>query len=330
MSAFWKRWWGKVIVVLAVLLVLGVAASLVAARYTESNQFCGYSCHEMNVYATTWAASTHKHVDCVTCHIAPGPINFLEAKLSGLREVWVHITGQVKVPIAVTRKIPNGVCTRSGCHPSGSLNDHITLAAGVPAGAGRPRPPPPERERRSSSRTRATARCRTASTVTRSSCTSRSPARRTCRPHSMAACFACHTNGPKDCAYCHQGPHPQRGPCQDCHNLGSWVGGKNFKHPQPLVGAHATLLCEQCHTQGVAVKPDGCITCHGDQHNGLKNCVDCHLLAAWIPSTFKHPQEGPHVPRGEEPLPCNACHRAGFGQPATCPCHGGNPPTGGG
>ena len=106
----------------------------------------------------------------------------------------------------------------------------------------------------------------------------------------------------------------------------SW-GPKGFKHPQPLVGKHAQIACEQCHTQGTAVKPDGCITCHGDQHNGLPDCVDCHRLSGWIPSTFRHPQEGPHVPAGEEPLQCGACHQGGFGQKPGCPCHGGSPPS---
>ena len=146
----------------------------------------------------------------------------------------------------------------------------------------------------------------------------------------MSSCFACHTGGTQNCSYCHTAPHANRGPCQNCHNLAAWVGGKNFKHPQPLVGTHAQIACEQCHTQGVAIKPAGCVNCHGDQHNGLKNCVDCHRLSAWLPSTFVHPQEGEHIPRGEVPLQCNACHLNGFGQPASCPCHGGKPPQGGG
>ena len=148
--------------------------------------------------------------------------------------------------------------------------------------------------------------------------------------NSMPSCFTCHPDGTKNCSYCHKPPHANRGPCQDCHNLGAWTGGKNFAHPQPLVGAHAALSCTQCHTKGTAVKPDGCINCHGDHHNGLPNCVDCHKIAGWLPSTFVHPQEGEHIPRGEVPLQCNDCHTAGFGQPASCPCHGGNPPSGGG
>src|SRR5665647_2060632 len=147
--------------------------------------------------------------------------------------------------------------------------------------------------------------------------------------NSMPSCFTCHPDGTKNCSYCHKPRHANRGPCQNCHNLGAWTGGKNFAHPQPLIGKHAQISCQTCHTQGVSVKPDGCITCHGDQHNGLKNCVDCHQLTGWIPSTFRHPQEGPHVPNGDEKLQCNACHLNGFGQKASCPCHGNNPPTGG-
>ena len=147
---------------------------------------------------------------------------------------------------------------------------------------------------------------------------------------SMASCLRCHTGGIRECDYCHKPPHADRGPCRDCHGMGTWTGGKDFKHPQALVGRHAQIVCERCHTKGTATLPDGCVTCHGDQHNGLKQCVQCHVLAHWIPSTFTHPQEGPHVPSGEEPLQCDACHQSGFGKPASCPCHGGNPPSDGG
>ena len=113
--------------------------------------------------------------------------------------------------------------------------------------------------------------------------------------------------------------------------MGGWTGGKNCAAPRrPLTGKHGQIPCETCHTKGVAVKPDGCINCHGDHHNGLTNCVQCHTIQNWNPSKFAHPQEGEHVPRGEVPLQCNACHLNGFGQPASCPCHGGNPPSGGG
>jgi len=308
---FWRTVWGRILAVVLVLAALSVLSMFVAARFTESNKFCGTDCHEMWPYRDTWQASTHKNVDCVTCHIPPGTINFLKTKLYATREVWVHFTGQVKAPIAVTRHIPNAVCEGSGCHSSAQLAKSVSLGS-----------PAPVAFNHSGHTKQHCIDCH--SQVVHKNV----PGVAFVPPNSMAACFTCHNDGTKNCSYCHKAPHADRGPCQDCHNLWAWVGGKNFQHPQPLVGTHAQIACEQCHTQGVAVKPDGCIDCHGDQHNGLKNCDQCHVLAHWTPSTFRHPQEGPHVPAGDEPLQCNACHTKGFAS-ASCPCHGGKPPSGG-
>jgi nitrate/TMAO reductase-like tetraheme cytochrome c subunit len=313
-KSFWRRWPGILIILGVLAVVLGGGSMAVAARFTENNRFCGTDCHEMWPYRDTWEKSTHKTADCVQCHIPPGPVNFVETKMYASREVWVHFSGQVKAPIKVTRHVPNSSCERSGCHTSGQIDKQMSLGSPAPA---------PFDHGSAGHTKQLCIDCHAALVHGGVPGTPNVPAA------SMASCLSCHTDGTKDCAYCHTAPHGDRGPCVDCHSLQSW-GPKGFKHPQPLVGKHAQITCEQCHTQGVAVKPDGCITCHGDQHNGLSNCVDCHVLAAWIPSTFQHPQEGPHVPAGDEPLQCNACHQSGFGQPASCPCHGGNPPTGGG
>ncbi len=310
---FWRRRVGKVVIVVIVLFVVFVVASFTAAKFTESNRFCGTDCHEMWPYRDTWATSTHKSVNCVRCHIPPGPINLIETKFFALREVWVHFMGPAKAPIKVTRHIPNGVC--QSCHAASQTSHQVSL--GTPAPVTFQHGSPGHAKQQCIS-------CH-AQVVHQGA-----PGVTLPPPTSMTSCFTCHTSGPSNCGYCHQAPHGNRGPCQGCHNLSAWTGGKNFTHPQPLVGTHAQISCEQCHTKGVSIAPDGCINCHGNQHNGLVNCVQCHVLAAWIPSTFKHPQEGPHVPRGDEPLQCSSCHLNGFGQPASCPCHGGNPPTGGG
>jgi nitrate/TMAO reductase-like tetraheme cytochrome c subunit len=310
--SFWRRPLGIAVIVACAFFIVFVAGSLVMARATESNKFCGTDCHEMWPYRDSWAVSSHKDVDCVTCHIPPGVFSFIKTKLAASREVWVHFTGQVKAPIAVTRHIPNRVCEASGCHDQGQLAKPISLGTPAPVGFNH-----------SGHADKLCIDCH--SQVVHKDI----PNVAFVPPNSMAACFKCHNDGPTNCSYCHKAPHVDRGPCSDCHSMQSW-GPKDFKHPQPLVGKHAQIACEVCHTQGTAVKPDGCIDCHGDHHNGLSNCVDCHQLSGWTPSTFQHPQEGPHVPRGEEPLQCTACHANGFGQPPGCPCHGGNPPTGGG
>lgn len=311
---WWSRWWKRIAIVVGVLVVLFVGSAL-AAKFTENNRFCGTDCHEMWPYRDTWAKSTHKSVDCVKCHIPPAPANFVLTKIYASREVWVHYTGQVKAPILVTRHIPNAACDRSGCHTSAQTGKTISLGSPAPATF----------QHGSAGHTKQLCIACHAAVVHEGAAGVTAPS-----ANSMPACFTCHPDGTKNCSYCHKPPHADRGPCQNCHNLGAWMGGKNFQHPQPLVGKHAQISCQTCHRQGTAVKPGGCINCHGDQHNGLKNCVDCHQLAAWIPSTYQHPQEGPHVPNGDEKLQCNACHLNGFGQPASCPCHGNKPPTGGG
>ena len=314
---WWRRWWKTLAVIAGVLVVLFVGGTAVAAKFTESNRFCGTDCHEMWPYRDTWEKSTHKRADCVQCHIPPGPVNFVETKFYASREVWVHFTGQVKAPIKVTRHVPDSACERSGCHTG--ADTATTLKLGAPA-------PVTFRHGSEGHAKQQCIACHASLVHAGAPGVTAPPA------NSMCSCFSCHTNGPKDCAYCHKPPHSDRGPCADCHGLRSWTGGKGGgPHPGgALTGKHGQVACETCHTKGVAVPPDGCIDCHGDQHNGLADCVQCHTIQNWTPSKFVHPQEGEHIPRGEVPLQCDACHQNGFGQPAGCPCHGGNPPSGGG
>ena len=110
-----------------VAFLIFVAASFAAAAYTERNSFCETACHEMGPYGRSWQQSAHSHVACVKCHIKPGALEFVEAKGSALREVYVHFSGVDKAPIAVTEHIPNSTCQEAGCHPPGSLKDPASL-----------------------------------------------------------------------------------------------------------------------------------------------------------------------------------------------------------
>jgi nitrate/TMAO reductase-like tetraheme cytochrome c subunit len=310
----WKTLWGKLVLVACFAAILFAGTFFIAAKATESNRFCGYDCHEMIPYAQTWQASKHAQVDCVKCHIPPGPWNLVKTKFFALRELQVHFLSQVKAPIAVTRKIPNSVC--EGCHPASSLSSPVQLATTSFAHTGHTQVP-------------ACVDCHSQLVHHPISGTTYVP------PQSMTACFACHDGKqqPNTCDYCHKAPHPNRGACQDCHNLESWVPG-NFHHPVPLVGPHATTLCESCHTtstSGSMGPANGCVDCHGDHHNSpkLTLCATCHTTTHFVPSTFVHQQVGPHVPSGDQPLQCTDCHTQTLAV-ATCSCHGGNPPKGGG
>jgi nitrate/TMAO reductase-like tetraheme cytochrome c subunit len=166
----------------AVIVVLIIAA-FVAAHFTSASSFCN-SCHEMNSYYASWQASTHKTAQCRDCHIPPGFIPYIETKLGSLREIYVHLTGSPKAPLAVTRKIPNASCFR--CHPN----------------------PPPNRTLRDVTFTHA----KKHAGLSCISCHVRL-VHRTVNPPAyvdpgqMSSCLTCHngSTAPSDCAYCHTG-----------------------------------------------------------------------------------------------------------------------------
>ena len=167
--------------------------------------------------------------------------------------------------------------------------------------------------------------------------------------HATVPCQECHVNEQKhqyvglrtDCYGCHQRDydgttapnHRTSGigtDCQTCHavNAMSWqgvnfAGGGAFDHAKtgfPLVGAHASVACVQCHAGNVfGPLPTACFSCHQQDmltkattptpHTGFPtDCSTCHTTnPGWAPSTFVHSTvfaiTGAHAA-----LACNQCH----------------------
>nr|MEE4267710.1 NapC/NirT family cytochrome c [Candidatus Krumholzibacteria bacterium] len=72
-----------------------------AYHYTDSNEFCATVCHEvMTPEAVAYARSPHSKVKCVACHIGPGADWFVQAKISGIRQVFAVMTDSYARPIA--------------------------------------------------------------------------------------------------------------------------------------------------------------------------------------------------------------------------------------
>ena len=124
----WRTRRGRVLIVGCAAIVVLLGATFAAAKATESNKFCGSDCHEMLPYNQTWEASAHADVNCVECHIPPGAWNFAKTKFFAMREVYVHVMGQVAAPIQVTRQIPNEVCVN--CHKKQVSGQHIMSLPG--------------------------------------------------------------------------------------------------------------------------------------------------------------------------------------------------------
>ena len=94
-----RRWpWvlGAVGVVAA--LFLFFIGSVTLLDYTESTEFCSM-CHVMDPEHEAYMNSPHSRVDCGTCHIGPGVIPAIQAKLAAVRYLWVYPTNSYERPI---------------------------------------------------------------------------------------------------------------------------------------------------------------------------------------------------------------------------------------
>ncbi len=71
-----------------------------AYHFTDSDQFCGTTCHEpMHPEYTAYKASPHARVGCVNCHIGSGATWYVKSKLSGARQVWATLASEYPRPI---------------------------------------------------------------------------------------------------------------------------------------------------------------------------------------------------------------------------------------
>lgn len=108
-----------------------LVVSLAAYRgieYMDSVEFCGQICHTvMRPEFTAYQESAHARVRCVECHIGPGAPWFVQAKLSGTRQVFATALGTYPRPIPTpVENLRPARDTCEGCHwPEKFIGDRI-------------------------------------------------------------------------------------------------------------------------------------------------------------------------------------------------------------
>ncbi len=105
------------ILVNGLLIFVGIG-SVGMLKVTSTPQFCS-SCHEMRPEYVTWKATSHNQVDCVKCHIEPGLDSLVKHKISAMKQLYQHVTGQVPNPIEMPQPIESYVCEQ--CHSRNRL-----------------------------------------------------------------------------------------------------------------------------------------------------------------------------------------------------------------
>ena len=151
--------------------------------------------------------------------------------------------------------------------------------------------------------------------------------------HKVADCKDCHSNlvfedAETTCISCHLDVHGQStgNDCTRCHNSDTWsVSNIPELHEEngfPLVGAHQSLSCENCHLSDNQIKweriGNECVTCHSDDYSNSTNpdhtsagfstdCLDCHdpFSQTWGNGTFHLSFP---LTQGHSINDCAACH----------------------
>ncbi len=163
--------------------------------------------------------------------------------------------------------------------------------------------------------------------------------------HASVSCDKCHNSAhaladfalaSQSCINCHQKDDPHGGQlspdCSTCHSAEGWKPA-NFDHNLSafkLEGAHASVKCEQCHSNDFFKStPTDCYSCHkqNDEHNGKfgTDCSACHKPTRWEDATFDHNKSNFPLVGGHFNVPCEKCHQSGVfaGTPTDCiKCHG--------
>ena len=83
-----------------IFVAMAIFISFKAYEHTESDQFCGETCHSvMEPEYTAYQFSPHARVGCVQCHIGSGANYFVKSKLSGSYQVYAVVFNKYPKPI---------------------------------------------------------------------------------------------------------------------------------------------------------------------------------------------------------------------------------------
>ena len=168
--------------------------------------------------------------------------------------------------------------------------------------------------------------------------------------HRTVGCVSCHvkavfTDVGRTCASCHADLHRRQfgSSCESCHTAKSW-NAPTRSVPQhvnrfPLVGAHASLQCDNCHSGAAAgtftALSTACVSCHASDVNNARtfdhkasgistNCESCHTMTGWQGARFDHSTSRFPLTGAHTRIMCAACHANDqfAGTPQNCAsCH---------
>jgi cytochrome c nitrite reductase small subunit len=101
-------------IVIGAIVAGAVALGGAAIPLTNHPKFCA-SCHTIRPSYESWVRSSHKEVECISCHVRPGLEGWLEDKAwKGTRDVAITWFGNPKPPHNLQAHVDSSVCL--SCH----------------------------------------------------------------------------------------------------------------------------------------------------------------------------------------------------------------------
>ena len=101
----------------AVFLMVSAIGSYESYHFAESTAFCGQTCHEpMKPEFTAYLNSPHAHVGCTECHVGPGAVGYIKAKLNGVNQLQQTILNTYSRPIPAPKHNHKAEDTCERCH----------------------------------------------------------------------------------------------------------------------------------------------------------------------------------------------------------------------
>ncbi|MBF0503556.1 MAG: NapC/NirT family cytochrome c [Candidatus Omnitrophica bacterium] len=113
----------------AIVLIMTAIGCYKAYNYTESERFCGVTCHQvMNPEYTAYTQSPHAQVKCVECHIGSGVGWYVHYKMAGVKMLFMAIKGTYSRPTpAPVETLRPAKETCEECHWPGKAFNAIQL-----------------------------------------------------------------------------------------------------------------------------------------------------------------------------------------------------------
>ncbi len=118
-QAAWRRAGVFFAVMTLANIVIGSQLSYRAVEHMETVQFCGQTCHVMKPEFTAHLLAPHQAVGCASCHIAPGANGWLQAKMSGTRQLMAVTFNNFPRPIESameSKRLVSSADTCEQCH----------------------------------------------------------------------------------------------------------------------------------------------------------------------------------------------------------------------